>query len=269
MKAAGEPIAMVTCYDHASALLCARAGLRFLLVGDSLGQVMLGHPDTLHVTLDDMVRHAAAVVRGAPEALVIGDLPFLTYTNEVQAIESAGRMMREGRAGAVKLEGGRSVAPFVRRLVEVGVPVVGHLGFTPQSVHQIGVKVQAKSAEAAAALIADAEALQAAGACAVVLELIPAPLAAAITARLAIPTIGIGAGSGCSGQVQVWHDILGFSERPPFRHAKRFGEVGAAIAAALAGYAGEVADGRFPTAANAATIGDDVVARALALADGA
>ncbi|WCT72550.1 3-methyl-2-oxobutanoate hydroxymethyltransferase [Sphingomonas naphthae] len=267
MKAAGEPIAMVTCYDHASALLCQAAGMKVLLVGDSLGQVVLGHRDTLSVSVGDMVRHAAAVVRGAPDALVVGDLPFLSYTSPAQAIESAGRLMREGQVGVVKLEGGRSIAPTVRTLVDFGIPVMGHLGFTPQSSHQIGVKVQGKSAEAAAAIIADADALQAAGACAIVLELIPAALAWAITERLTIPTIGIGAGAGCSGQVQVWHDILGFSGKPPFRHTRRFGEVGAAITSALSDYAGSVADGSFPTAANAATMDEAVVTAALALAD--
>ncbi|PTQ08614.1 3-methyl-2-oxobutanoate hydroxymethyltransferase [Sphingomonas oleivorans] len=264
MKAEGRPIPMVTCYDYASALIVARAGLRFILVGDSLGQVMLGHDDTLRVSLDEMISHSAAVVRGAPDALVIGDLPFLSYAMVDDAVRSAGRMMREAGVRAVKLEGGRSMAPIVRRMVELGIPVVGHLGFTPQSAHQIGIRVQGRTLETAADLIADAHALEQAGACAVVLELVPAPLAAAITKRLKVPTIGIGAGAGCSGQVQVWHDLLGLFDRPPFRHARQYAAIGPAIEEALRGYAGEVTAGVFPTAANAASMDEGLVAEAVA-----
>ena len=263
----GEPVAVVTCYDHSAALIAERAGLGWILVGDSLGQVMLGHADTIPVTLDDMVSHSAAVARGAPGALIIADLPFLTYATVEQAVASAKRLMQEGGAQAVKLEGGAPVIESVRRLVELGVPVMGHLGFTPQSANQIGVRVQGRSIEAAAQLIRDAEALAEAGAFAMVLELVPAELAAAITERVSIPTIGIGAGAGCSGQVQVWHDVLGFSANPPFRHAGRFAEIGRAMEDGLKAYAAAVRGGNFPTAANAASIDSETVAAALALAE--
>lgn len=267
MKAAGERIAMVTCYDHASALICSRAGLRFLLVGDSLGQTMLGHADTLRVTLDQMVSHAVPVVRGAADALIVADLPFLTYATPEEAVRSAGRLMREAGVGAVKLEGGAAMAPTVAKLVSLGVPVMAHIGFTPQSVRQIGVRVQGRTAQAAAQLIRDAQALEAAGAFAIVLELVPAELATAITRRLSMPTIGIGAGAGCSGEVQVWHDILGLGDGPVYRHTKRYGDVGAAIEAALTTYAADVREGRFPTADNAVSMEAGIVAEAEALAD--
>ncbi len=252
LKSAGRRIAMVTAYDFASARLASRAGLDVLLVGDSLGMVMLGHATTVPVTVDDMARAAAAVTRGAPEALVIADLPFLSYATVEDGVRAAGRLLREAGVQAVKLEGGHAVIPVVSRLVELGVPVMGHLGFTPQSAHQIGVKVQAKDAAGARALIEDALALEAAGAFALVLELVPAEVAAAVTARLRIPTIGIGAGAGCDGQVQVWHDILGLlGERPP-RHAKVFAEVGEVIVGALRDYAQAVRDGDFPAGGQSA-----------------
>lgn len=268
MKAKGERIAMLTCYDHASALIAERAGLRFLLVGDSLGQVMLGHGSTIPVTLDDMIHHSAAVARGATESLIVADLPFLTYADEAQAVLSARRLMQEGRCHAVKLEGGAPVIGVVEHLVSLGVPVMGHLGFTPQAANQIGVRVQAKTAASAAELIRDALALEQAGAFAIVLELVPIELAAEVSKRLTIPTIGIGAGPGCDGQVQVWHDVLGLHDHPPFRHAGRYAEIGKAIEAALAGYAGDVASGTFPTEANGASIDAGVIAEAAALVDG-
>ncbi len=246
LKAKGQRFAMVTAYDAPSALIAERAGVPVLLVGDSLGMVVHGHESTLKVTLEDMVRHTAAVARGAKEALVVADLPFLTYASEADAVASARRLLQEGGAQAVKLEGGRAILPMVRRLVELGVPVMGHLGYTPQSTLQIGVKVQAREAEAAEALIEDALALEAAGAFAIVLELIPEDLAARVTQRLAIPTIGIGAGPSCDGQVQVWHDLLGLFERAP-RHAKRYAEVGDVIRAALEAYVTEVREGVFPS----------------------
>lgn len=263
----GERIALVTCYDHSGALIAERAGLRWILVGDSLGQVMLGHGDTIPVTLDDMVSHAGAVARGAPSSLIIADLPFLTYATPDQAVASAKRLLQEGGAQAVKLEGGAPVIGAVSRLVELGVPVMGHLGFTPQAANQIGVRVQGRSVEAAAQLIRDADALAEAGAFAIVLELVPAELAAAITQRLSIPTIGIGAGAGCSGQVQVWHDLLGFSADPPFRHAGRFAEIGRAIQQGLTAYDTAVREGRFPTPDNASSIDREIVAEALTQAD--
>ncbi len=208
-----------------------------LLVGDFLGMVVRGHDTTLPVTLDDMVRHAAAVVRGAENALVVADLPFLTYASQDDAIASARRLMQEAGVQAVKLEGGRHVVPIVQHPTQHGVPVMGHLGFTPQSQHTIGVRVQAEGAAGAKRLIEDALALEAAGAFAVVLEFVPALLAKEVSKRLGILTIGIGAGDGCDGQVQVWHEILGLFETSP-RHAKRYVEISAAMEAAVRAYAG-------------------------------
>jgi 3-methyl-2-oxobutanoate hydroxymethyltransferase len=263
MRDGGERIAMVTAYDHPSAVLAERAGVPMLLVGDSLGMVVQGRESTLPVTLDDMARHAAAVVRGTERALVVADLPFLTYATEADAVAGARRLMGEAGAGAVKLEGGAAVTAVVARLTALGVPVMGHLGFTPQAQHQIGLRVQGKDAAAARQLLADALALEDAGAFAIVLELVPAPLAAAVTARLRIPTIGIGAGAGCSGQVQVWHDILGLGTGRVPRHAKPYAAIGPAIEAALKSYVADVASGAFPTAAQSA--GMDEAALALAL----
>jgi 3-methyl-2-oxobutanoate hydroxymethyltransferase len=263
MKSRGEPIVMLTAYDYSSAVIADRAEVPVLLVGDSLGMVMHGHDTTLPVTLDDMVRHAAAVVRGAKNALIVADLPFLTYADEAQAVRSAARLMQEAGVRCVKLEGGAEVAPIVRKLVSLGVPVMAHIGFTPQSVHQIGLKVQGKAAADARRMLDDALALQAAGAFALVIELAPADLAAAITRRLNIPTIGIGAGAGCDGQVQVWHDVLGlYGDKSP-RHAKRFADLGAVIEDALRSYRDEVAAKSFPTAANSSKIDPDQLAQAL------
>lgn len=246
MKAAGQKIAMLTAYDVTSAAIADAVGVPVLLVGNSLGMVVLGHDTTLPVTIEDMERHTAAVVRGSRQALVVGDLPFLSYTTEADAIANAGRLIGGAGAQAVKLEGAGSNLPIIRRLVELGIPVMGHLGFTPQSTHQLGIKVQAKAPEAAAALVADALALQAAGVFALVLELVPAELAQRVTAELTIPTIGIGAGPHCDGQVQVWHDILGlWGDKTP-RHANRFGEIGAAIEGAVKAYVQAVTLGTFP-----------------------
>jgi 3-methyl-2-oxobutanoate hydroxymethyltransferase len=263
LKAAGRRFAMVTTYDVSSAAIADRAGVPVLLVGDSLGMVMLGHETTLPVTLDDMVRHSAAVVRGRRRALVIADLPFLSYATPDQAIASAGRLMQEAGVHGVKLEGGAAMVPTVKKLVELGIPVMAHLGYTPQSTHQIGLKVQGKSAAHARQLMADAVAMEAAGAFAVLMELIPASLAAAVTQRLSVPTIGIGAGAGCDAQVQVWHDILGLNDHAP-RHAKRFAELGAAIEAALVAYREDVEAGVFPTEANSSKVSPDILADALA-----
>jgi 3-methyl-2-oxobutanoate hydroxymethyltransferase len=263
LKLAGQRFAMVTAYDVSAAAIADRAGVPVLLVGDSLGMVVLGRETTLPVTLDDMVRHSAAVVRGRRRALVVADLPFLSYATPDQAVASAGRLMQEAGVHAVKLEGGAAMVPTVRKLVELGVPVMAHLGYTPQSTHQIGLKVQGKSSADARRLIDDALALEDAGAFAIVLELIPASLAAAVTKRLSIPTIGIGAGVGCDGQVQVWHDILGLNEHAP-RHAKRFAELGAAMQAALETYVQDVERGAFPTEANSARISPESLAEALA-----
>lgn len=262
-KEAGERVSMVTAYDYPSALLVGRAGIPMILVGDSLGMVVHGHGTTLPVSLGDIVRHTAAVVRACTEALVVADLPFLTYADAGSAVAAARRVMQEGGAQAVKLEGGTAVAPIVRHLVEFGVPVMGHLGFTPQSQHQLGIRVQGKQADEARRIVEDALRLEEAGAFAVVLELVPAPLAAAVTGRLRIPTIGIGAGAGCDGQVQVWHDLLGLFDAKPPRHAKPYGQIGVAIEAALRAYRDEVTSGAFPTAAQSARMEEVALADAL------
>ncbi|MBC8077661.1 MAG: 3-methyl-2-oxobutanoate hydroxymethyltransferase, partial [Chloroflexales bacterium] len=204
MKRQGERIPMLTAYDYTSAQIAEAAGVPLLLVGDSLGSVVLGHDTFTAVTLDDILHHTRAVVRGARRALVVADLPFMTYQiSPEQALANAGRLIQEGGAQAVKLEGGSAMAPTIRRVVGAGIPVMAHLGFTPQSVNQIGQRVQGKTAAAARTILEDALAVQQAGAFAVVLELVPAALASAVTERLKIPTIGIGAGAGCDGQVQV------------------------------------------------------------------
>ena len=249
MKQAGEPIVCVTAYDFPSARLADEAGVPVILVGDSLGNAVLGHDSTLPVTLSDMVHHTRAVVRGARNALVIADMPFMTYqTSADDAMRNAGRLLQEGGAQAVKLEGGRTIAPTVRRLTESGVPVMGHVGLLPQSVHQTGgYRVQGRTAEQARALLDDALALQEAGAFAVVIESVPGDVAAEATRRLAVPTIGIGAGAGCDGQIQVLHDLLGLSARTP-RHAKRYADLNGVILGALRAYRDDVIERRFPGA---------------------
>ncbi len=246
-KQAGRRIVMLTCYDALFAGLLD-AHVDVLLVGDSLHQVLGGHDTTLGATLDQMIYHAEAVRRGASRALVLVDLPFLTYQVSVEdAIRNAGRVLRETGAHAVKLEGGRAMAPTVRALTERGIPVVGHLGLTPQSLNMIGgYKVQGRTPDAAEALRADAHALQDAGAAALVLELVPDALAAELSKTLAIPTIGIGAGAGCDGQVLVLHDMLGLTEEFRPRFLKHYAELAGAVRSAVASYAGEVRSGAFP-----------------------
>lgn len=263
LKAAGERFVMLTAYDYPSARIAERAGVPVVLVGDSLGMVVHGHPDTLRVTMDDMVRHSAAVVRGTERALVVADMPFLSFASEAEAIRNAGRLMQEAGVQGVKLEGAGPVVPIVARLAELGVPVMAHLGFTPQSTGVIGLKVQAKDAEGARRLIEDALALEAAGAFALVLELVPAPLGAEVSRRLTIPVIGIGAGAGCDAQVQVWHDLLGLYEGRSPRHARRFAEIGEAMEAAIRQYAEEVKAGAFPTEANSARMDEATLGEAL------
>lgn len=249
MKARGEAIPMITAYDFTSAMLADRAGVPIILIGDSLGQVVLGFDSTIPVSLDDMVRATSAVVRGAPRPLIVADMPFMTYQESPeQAMRSAARLMQEGGAQAVKLEGGSPVVTAVRRLCEAGMPVMGHLGLTPQSLNQIGgYRVQGKDERSAGRIIDEAIALEEAGAFAIVLELIPAELAAAVTARLSIPTIGIGAGPACDGQVQVWHDLLGLNPDFKPRHARRFADLAPVILEAVQRYAAEVKDRKFPT----------------------
>ncbi len=247
-KAEHRPIVMITAYDAPSARLVDEAGVDMILVGDSLGMVTLGYDSTLPVTLDDMLHHTRAVVRGTKRALVVADMPFMTFQISAQeALRNAGRLMAEGGARAVKLEGGKRVAATVERIVEAGIPVMGHVGLTPQSVHQLGgYRVQAKESAEALELLEDCRALEAAGAFAVVLECIPAQLAAIVSAELSIPTIGIGAGGGCDGQVQVFHDLLGLGGEFTPRHAARYAEIGDAIREAVERYSADVRSSAFP-----------------------
>lgn len=249
-KANGRRFAMITAYDYPSARLVEQAGAQVILVGDSLGSVILGYDSTVPVTMEDILHHTRAVVRGTEKAIVVADMPFMSYqANADDAMRNAGRLLQEGGATAVKLEGGSHMAPLVRRMVQSGIPVMGHLGLTPQSVNQFGGhKVQGKTPAAAARLINDARALEEAGAFAIVLETIPAPLAKMVTERLTVPTIGIGAGPDCDAQVQVFHDMLGiYDDQRPLRHAKRYANLGATIRDAVRSYIAEVEDGAFPT----------------------
>ncbi|WP_406677504.1 3-methyl-2-oxobutanoate hydroxymethyltransferase [Moorella sp. ACPs] len=248
MKERGEKITMVTAYDYPSALLADRAGMDMLLVGDSLGMVVLGYQSTVPVTMDEMVHHTRAVMRANPAALVVADLPFLSYQAGVtDAVYNAGRLVKEGGADAVKLEGGRAMVPMVRAIVDAGIPVMGHLGLTPQSVVQLGgYRVQGREKDAADRIAADAEALVEAGVFSLVLECVPADLARRITAELPVPTIGIGAGPHCDGQVLVYHDLLGLFDRFQPKFVKRYVNLGEAIVKALADYREEVRQGRFP-----------------------
>ena len=260
-KAKGEKLSMLTAYDYSTAKLEDESGINGILVGDSLGNVVLGYEDTVSVTMEDMIHHGAAVARGAKNALVVVDMPFMSYEVTVEeAVRTAGRLMKEGRAGAVKLEGGVRVAEQIRAIVKAGIPVMGHIGLTPQSINVFGgFKVQGKSEEAARALLADAKAVEEAGAFAVVIEAVPAALAQMITDAVSIPTIGIGAGAGCDGQILVYQDMLGmFSDFTP-KFVKRYANVGEVMREAFANYAAEVASGAFPTEEHTYKIKDDVL----------
>ena len=248
MKAAGDKIAMVTAYDAAGARLCDAGGADMILVGDSLGMVVQGQPDTLRVTVRDMAYHGRCVAMGLSRAHLTVDMPFMSYQVSVaQAMRTAGRLVREGRAQSVKLEGGVRSAPAIRAIVEAGIPVVGHVGLTPQSVHAFGgFKVQGREAAAAARITEDALAVQDAGAFCIVFEMIPAALASALTARLSIPTVGIGAGAGCDGQVLVYHDFLGMDDSFRPRFVKRYAELDGTIRGAVAAYVKDVKSGAFP-----------------------
>ncbi|GDX82486.1 3-methyl-2-oxobutanoate hydroxymethyltransferase [Deltaproteobacteria bacterium] len=250
MKAANQRIAMVTAYDFSMARLMDRAGADMVLVGDSLGMVIQGESDTLRVTLDEMAYHGRCVARGLERAHLTIDMPFMSYQlSPTQALENAGKLVQNGRAQAVKLEGGVRSAPAIRACVEAGIPVVGHVGLTPQSVHAFGgFKVQGRGDEAADRIRADALAVQEAGAFCVVFEMIPAALAAELTKTLSIPTIGIGAGVDCDGQVLVCNDLLGLDERFKPRFVKRFAELAGAVEAATGAYVAEVRAGTFPAA---------------------
>ncbi|APC07311.1 3-methyl-2-oxobutanoate hydroxymethyltransferase [Neomoorella thermoacetica] len=248
MKERGERITMVTAYDYPSSLLADRAGMDMILVGDSLGMVVLGYSSTVPVTMDEMIHHTKAVVRANPAALVVADLPFLSYQTSVSdAVYNAGRLIKEGGADAVKLEGGQAVVPTVRAIVNAGIPVMGHLGLTPQSAVQLGgFRVQGRSEAEGEKIAADAAALVEAGVFALVLECVPADLARRITAALPVPTIGIGAGPDCDGQVLVYHDLLGLFDRFRPKFVKQYANLAEAAVAALEKYRDEVRQGKFP-----------------------
>ena len=255
-KASGEKLTMLTAYDYSTAKLMDEAGVDSILVGDSLGNVVLGYEDTVSVTMEDMIHHGAAVARGAKEALVVIDMPFMSYQTSVyDAVVNAGRLMKEGRANAVKLEGGVEVAPQIKAITQAGIPVCAHIGLTPQSINAFGgFKVQGKTEAAAQKLIDDALAVQDAGAFAVVLECVPL-----VTEKLDIPTIGIGAGNGCDGQVLVYADMLGmFSDFTP-KFVKRFAEIGPQMTDGFKSYIKEVKDGTYPSAEHTYAIADDVI----------
>ena len=262
LKQKGEKIAMLTAYDYVTARMVDQVGVPLILVGDSLGMVMLGYESNIPVTMEEMLHHTRAVVRGTKRALIVGDMPFMTYHASVaEALHNAGRFIQEGGAQAVKLEGGERMAEVVKRVVECGMPVMGHIGLTPQSVHQLGgFKVQGKSAKAAEQLIRDACALDEAGVFCIVLETVPAQVARLITERVSVPTIGIGAGVHCDGQVQVISDILGlFTDFVP-KHAKQYAKLGPIIKSAVADYIGEVQAGSFPTRKESYTVDESVLA---------
>ncbi|HEY6568699.1 MAG TPA: 3-methyl-2-oxobutanoate hydroxymethyltransferase [Candidatus Limnocylindrales bacterium] len=249
LYADGVRIATITAYDFPTAALVDDAGIPLILVGDSLAQVMLGYDTTVRVSMDEMLHHTKAVVRGSKRALIVADMPFLSYSAPDDAIANAGRFLREGGVQAVKVEGGVRSARVIEALVKAGIPVMGHIGLTPQAINAIGkVRVQGKSREQARSLLADALAVQEAGAFAVVLELVPGQLAAAITERLTIPTIGIGAGAGCSGQIQVITDTLGWGDWTP-KHARRYADLRGTILGAVEQYRADVEAGSFPAEA--------------------
>ncbi len=261
MKEDGEKISMLTAYDYSTASLIDASGVNMILVGDSLGNVILGYEDTLSVTMEDMIHHSAAVARGAKNVLLVTDMPFMSYQTSVyDAVVNAGRLVKEGRAQAVKLEGGREFCEHIREITKASIPVVAHLGLTPQSLNVFGgFKVQGKSEDAAKRLVEDALAVEEAGAVALVLECVPAKLAALISKKLRIPTIGIGAGAGCDGQVLVYQDMLAmFSDFKP-KFVKHFANVGEQMREAFAAYDREVKAGTFPAEEHTYAIGDEVI----------
>lgn len=260
-KAKGEKISMLTAYDYSTAKLMDEAGINGILVGDSLGMVVLGYEDTLPVTMEDMIHHTAAVCRGAKNTLVVGDMPFMSYQVSVEeAVYNAGRLMKEGRCQAVKLEGGASVCPQIRAITNASIPVMAHIGLTPQSINAFGgFKVQGKSEEAAKKLLEDAKAVEEAGAFAVVLECVPAKLAELISKSISIPTIGIGAGAGCDGQILVYQDMLGlFSDFTP-KFVKKYANVGEMMTQAFRDYIADVQEGSFPAPEHTFAISEGVI----------
>jgi 3-methyl-2-oxobutanoate hydroxymethyltransferase len=267
LYADGQRIPMLTAYDYPTAKLLDEAGIPLLLVGDSLGRAMLGYESEIPVSMADMLHHTAAVVRGAKHALVVGDMPFLTYSTPEQAVANAGRFLAEAGAQAVKVEGGVRSARTIEAIVKAGIPTMGHIGWTPQAANAAGkVRVLGKNREGARALLHDALAVQEAGAFSIVLELVPEQLAAAITERLRIPTIGIGAGAGCSGQVQVITDLLGWDSWHP-KHAKPYADLRGTILAAARAWADDVAAGSFPGAEQTVRMADDVLDEVLGRSD--
>ena len=260
-KEQGDKITMLTCYDYSMAKLMDEAGINILLIGDSLGNVILGYEDTLSVTMEDMIHHSAAVARGAKNALIVCDMPFMSYQVSVEdAVRNAGRLMKEGRANMVKLEGGASVCPQIEAIVKASIPVCAHIGLTPQSINAFGgFKVQGKSEEAARQLIEDAKRVEAAGASLLVMEGIPAKLAEIITKTVNIPTIGIGAGAGCDGQVLVYQDMLGMFKDYVPKFVKVFADTGSVMKQAFADYTREVKEGIFPSAEHTYKIDDTII----------
>ena len=262
MKQKGEKITMLTAYDYSTAKIVDEIGIPLILVGDSLGMVVLGYETPIPVTMEDMLHHTKAVVRGTKQALIVGDMPFMTYHISVKdALRNAARFIQEAGAQAIKLEGGVTVAEKVRRIVECGIPVMGHLGLTPQLVHQLGgLKVQAKSFETATRLIEDAQVLEQAGVFSIVLEAIPHKLASLVTQRISVPTIGIGAGPGCDGQVQIVNDMLGlFTDFVP-KHAKQYAKLADVMSTAIAEYYNEVKAGSFPTVKHSFSMDESILA---------
>ena len=262
MKQKGEKIAMLTAYDYSTAKIIDEVGIPMILVGDSLSMVVLGYESTIPVTIEEMLHHTKAVVRGTKRTMVVGDMPFMTYHISIEdALKNAARFIQEAGAQAIKLEGGVTVAEKVRRIVDCGIPVMGHIGLTPQSIHQFGgFKVQGRSPEAAAKMLKDAQALEEAGAFAIVLETVPTPLAALITQKISIPTIGIGAGIGCDGQIQVINDILGsFTDFVP-KHTKQYARLADIMSSAITEYYNEVKAGTFPTAKQSFTMDENILA---------
>ena len=266
MKARGEKIPMITAYDYTSARIVDESGIPMILVGDSLGQVMLGYDSTVPVTMDEMIHHTKTVARGSRNALIVGDMPFMSYqTGSTDALRNAARFLQEAGAQTVKLEGGVAMASTVQRLVSSGIPVMGHIGLTPQSVNQLGgYKVQGKTLKTAVRVMEDARALETAGAFAIVLECVPESLSKLITNRLSIPTIGIGAGRECDGQVQVFHDMLGMINDFVPKHAKRYATLGDTIAGSLRQYAAEVREQSFPGPDHSYHLKEEVLAELLA-----
>lgn len=261
MKNRGEKISMITAYDYTSGKLLEEVGIPIILVGDSLGQVILGYDSTIPVTMADMIHHVKAVARGTRKSHIVADLPFMTYQATIDdALYNAGRILKEGGAQSVKVEGGQKIAKTVSHMVDIGIPVMGHIGLTPQSVNQLGgYKVQGKTSESAAELIEDARSLENAGVYALVLESIPTPLGKLITEQLTIPTIGIGAGVHCDGQVQVFHDLLGlFTDFTP-RHARQYSKLNEIIKTAVSSYINEVKTGDFPSQRESFDVNENIL----------